>query len=178
MIIEKYLTPNKFSRPGRKALFSPEAIAIHWVANPRTDAMFNRDYFETLKGLKKYGSAHAIVDDRDIVLAVPSDEVAFHVGKGGFEYTAYKVFRFGERYPNHYVLGIELCHPDWRGWFREKTVRYAMGLCAIWCAEFGLDPEKDILMHNNIVKKDCPPWYVAHPEEFTEFKRKVGRMLE
>ena len=43
-----FLTPNKFSRP-QHFIEKVKAIAIHWVGNADTSALFTRDYFEGLK---------------------------------------------------------------------------------------------------------------------------------
>ena len=61
MDIQKaYLTPNKYSRPQRP-LQSVNGVVIHWVANPKTSAMMNRNYFENRKyGKTNFGSAHYI----------------------------------------------------------------------------------------------------------------------
>jgi N-acetylmuramoyl-L-alanine amidase CwlA len=45
-IQEKLLTINKFSRPG-VPLRAAKGIVVHWVANPKTTAEQNRNYFET-----------------------------------------------------------------------------------------------------------------------------------
>ena len=47
-IKENYLTPNPFSRPGTP-LNGVKGIVLHWVANPKTTAIQNRNYFEALK---------------------------------------------------------------------------------------------------------------------------------
>ena len=46
-----FLTPSKFTRPQTKII--PTALAWHYVANPGTSALANRNYFESLKDLKK-----------------------------------------------------------------------------------------------------------------------------
>ena len=44
----RLLTPNDYSRP-KEALESVQNIVIHYVANPMTSALSNRNYFEGLK---------------------------------------------------------------------------------------------------------------------------------
>lgn len=61
-IIEKLLTPNKYSRPQKK-LIGVRGIVVHWVANPKISALANRNFFENRKfGKTNYGSAHYIID--------------------------------------------------------------------------------------------------------------------
>ena len=45
------LTKNKYSRPGKKT-DETSYIVVHYLANPRTTAQENHDYFESLKDLK------------------------------------------------------------------------------------------------------------------------------
>ena len=45
------LTPSKYTRPQTK--IKPTAIAWHWVGNPNTSALANRNYFESLKDMHK-----------------------------------------------------------------------------------------------------------------------------
>ena len=47
-ITQKLLTPNRWSRPGTP-LHKVKGLIMHWVGNPDTSAIFNRDYFEMRK---------------------------------------------------------------------------------------------------------------------------------
>jgi len=47
-ITEMFLTPNKFSRPQIK-LMKVTKIAVHYVGNPNSSAVANRNYFENQK---------------------------------------------------------------------------------------------------------------------------------
>ncbi len=80
-IIKKFLTPNKYSRPQKK-LGEIKAIVIHWVANPNSKAISNRNFFESRKnGKKGYGSAHFIIGlQGEIIQCLPEGEQAYHVG--------------------------------------------------------------------------------------------------
>ncbi|MCF8012228.1 MAG: N-acetylmuramoyl-L-alanine amidase, partial [Clostridiales bacterium] len=76
-IRKQYVTPNPYSRP-QKSLKEIRAIVVHWVANPNTTDINNRDFFEGRKrGESGYGSAHEIIDlDGSIVIAIPEHEMA------------------------------------------------------------------------------------------------------
>lgn len=170
-IQERHLTVNPYSRPGRK-LESVKALVMHWVANPGTSAQANRDYFESRKdGNRSYGSAHYIVDiEGDILECIPPDEVAYHCGARS--YTPYKeILTKGS--PNNCTIGIELCHLDWEGLFSEATLLGAAELCAQLCREHDLDPLRDITTHNAITGKDCPRYWVNHPQGLGYFQRLV-----
>lgn len=171
-IISDYLSINEFSRPGRR-LHQIRGIVIHWVANPQTTPQQNRDFFEHRKhGDNGYGSAHFIVGIHgQIIQAIPTDEMAYHVGSE--TYTNYARAKFGD-YPNNCTIGIELCHPDWSGKFTEETLRSASRLAANLCREFDLDPIDDVTTHHRIVGwKNCPRWFVQNPEKFCAFKLMV-----
>jgi len=167
------LTVNQFSRRGTK-LTGVKAIVIHWVANPGSTALQNRNYFESLKNQStdfeaRYASAHFIVGiDGEIIQCVPCDEMAYHVGAKS--YTSDAISRLGN-YPNDCTIGVELCHPADDGRFSPSTLLTAAELCALLCIQFGLDPIQDIWTHHGITGKNCPKWFVDHPEKFESFKR-------
>ena len=171
------LTANPFSRPGKK-LSGVKAIAIHWVANAGSTARQNRDYFESLKSQSlsdasaRFASAHFIVGVfGEVVQCVPCEEMAYHAGAK--TYTPEALGRLGH-YPNNCAIGIELCHPKDDGRFSAETLLAAAKLCALLCIQFGLDPLKDIWTHYGITGKNCPKWFVDHPEKFEGFKQDVA----
>ena len=59
-ITENFLTVNKFSRPGIK-LEKVTKIAVHYVGNPGSSAIANRNYFENQKNGGTYVSAHFVI---------------------------------------------------------------------------------------------------------------------
>jgi N-acetylmuramoyl-L-alanine amidase len=175
-IEQRLLTVNPFSRPGKR-LTGVKGIVIHWVANPGTSALQNRNYFEGLKAQdlsnpkSVFASAHAIVGIAgEVVQCVPTEEMAYHVGAKS--YTPEALGRLGH-YPNNATLGIELCHPEADGRFTVETLNAATELCGLLCIQTGLHPLTDIWRHYDITGKDCPRWFVEHPQEFEEFKRGV-----
>jgi N-acetylmuramoyl-L-alanine amidase len=170
------LTVNPFSRPG-KTLSGVKAMVIHWVANPGSTAKQNRDYFENLKkqslndASARFASAHFVAGiSGEAVQCIPTEEMAYHVGAK--LYTPKALSRLGY-YPNTCTIGIELCHPAADGKFTEETIQAAAELCALLCVQFSLDPVRDIWTHHGITGKNCPKWFVDHPEEFDTFKQGV-----
>lgn len=154
-IQQRLLTPNPYSRP-QKPLSKVRGVVIHWTANEGkgANAEANRRFFEDRKlGKTGYGSAHYIVDDREIVQCIPDNEMAYHVGA-----TEYKTTRFGS-YPNASLLGIEMCvNAD--GNFKvvyEQTVQ----LAAMLIKKYGLNPDTDLVRHYDITGKNCPAFFTS-----------------
>ena len=83
---KKLLTVNPFSRPGKR-LLPVKGVVVHWVANPGTSALQNRNYFEGLKNQSLsnpkavFASAHFVVGLLgEVIQCLPVDEMAYHVG--------------------------------------------------------------------------------------------------
>ena len=154
-IQQRLLTPNPYSRP-QKPLSKVRGVVIHWTANEGkgANAEANRRFFENRKlGKTGYGSAHYIVDDKEIIQCIPDNEIAYHVGA-----TEYKTTRFGS-YPNASLLGIEMCvNAD--GNFKvvyEQTVQ----LAAMLIKKYGLNPDTDLVRHYDITGKNCPAFFTS-----------------
>ncbi|MDR1286794.1 MAG: N-acetylmuramoyl-L-alanine amidase [Treponema sp.] len=176
-IEQRLLTVNPFSRPG-KGLQTARGIVIHWVKNPGTTALQNRNYFEGLKNQSLnnpkavFASAHFVVGlAGEVIQCLPPDEMAYHVGAK--VYTPEALSRLGH-YPNNCTIGIELCHPAWDGKFTPETWMSAVELAAYFARLSGLDPLKDIWRHYDVTLKDCPKYFIEHPEAFERFKLDVN----
>lgn len=157
-ITEMLLTPNTYSRPQRK--ISIRGIVIHWTANEGkgADADANRNFFENRKaGKTGFGSAHYIVDSKQIVKCVPDNEMCYHVGST--TYTKEAIAKYST-YPNATTIGIEICvNSD--GNFMT-ALQQTIELAAYLCKRYGLNPATDITTHKAIVGwKDCPSFYVT-----------------
>lgn len=192
-IKQMLLSPNKFSRP-MIPLKIVKKIAVHYVGNPNTSAIANRNYFEGLKNqipdktgkycLNKDGtyqmykgqrvkirhvSSHFIIGmTGEIIQCVPMDEVAYCTNQA-----------------NAYSVSIECCHPDSTGKFTAETETALAELCAYLCEKFALTTD-NIIRHYDVTGKQCPlywsptkytPASVANAR-FDAFKQRVGRMLE
>jgi N-acetylmuramoyl-L-alanine amidase len=189
-IIEKHLTINPFSRPGRR-LAECRAIILHYVGKPNQRAQNVWNYFERdIPQKKRHASAHYIIDlNGDIFRVVPDIEVAFHCGSSrvdpasGRIYTDWARRKFGhfvsdptKNSPNNCTIGIELCI-DRGGNFSTETQTAAVALVAKLIRENNLTTE-DIGHHKQVVGwKDCPMPWVKEPELFEKFKGTVRSRL-
>jgi N-acetylmuramoyl-L-alanine amidase len=175
---KRLLTANPFSRPG-KGLLLVKGVVVHWVANPGTSALQNRNYFEGLKTQSLnnpkavFASAYFIVGlQGEIIQCLPLDEMAYHAGAKVYK----AISRFGH-YPNTCTVGDEVCHPAWDGQFTPETWTSAVTLAACLMKRFGLKPETGIWTHHGITRKDCPKYFVEHPEAFGRFKLDADKTM-
>ena len=161
-IQEKLLTINKYSRSGEKQN-KIDKIVVHYVGNPGSSALGNRNYFNSLAmSHKTSASSHYIVGlNGEILRCIPEDEVAFHSG-------SYSM--------NRKSIGIETCHPDWNGKFSESTYNSLVELCADICRRYNLTVN-NIIRHYDVTGKDCPRYYVQNPSEWIAFKNDVANKL-
>lgn len=171
-IENRLLTPNTFSRPGKRLPFV-KGIVIHYTAAPGQRAVNTRGYFESLKNQNPeadhlvFASAHFIVDlDGHIIQDLPLDEMAYHCGAQSYKEEA--MMRLST-YPNNCTLGIELCHKNSSGAFSDDTLTAAAELAAHLCRQFSLNPETSLWRHFDITGKDCPKYFVAHEDKWNQF---------
>ncbi len=167
-----HIEKNPFSRPAEK-LQSVKAIIVHYTACPKASAKNIRDYFDNLKKQSKpdtarSASAHYAVDDDNIIEIIPPDEVAYHVGAKQIQYTELSR-SLGNRSPNNYTIGIEMCHDDESGKISVKTLANTIVLIQELNQKFGLTSE-NIFRHFDITGKNCPKWFVEHANDWNEFK--------
>lgn len=161
-IKEDYLIYNKMSRSGR-LMKGIRGIAFHWVANPKSTAQNNRDYFNNLRNqTTRYASSHEIIGlDGEVIKAVPSNEVAFHAGAKKYKQRVNQLLNGS---PNDHLYGIEVCHPDWSGQYSPITYKTVVERGADLLIQFNLKPSKDtIWRHYDVTGKDCPKYYVENP---------------
>ena len=159
-----FLTVNPYSRPGTKREHVRD-IVIHYVANPGTSAIQNRNYFEGLKdqsGSKTVSaSSHYIIgSDGTILQCIPLDEVAYG------------------NYPrNDDTVSIECCHPDSDGRFTDATIKSLIRLTGWLCRELSLN-EKHIIRHYDVSGKNCPKYYVEHQDAWRTLKKKLAAGIQ
>ena len=141
-ITDALLTPNKYSRP-QIPLKSVKKAVLHYVGNPKSSAMANRNYFENQKSGGRYVSSHYIVGlEGEILRCVPENEVAYCSNSA-----------------NTYSISIECCHPDATGKFTDATMASAAELCAYLLKKYGLSID-DLIRHYDVTGKQCPLWFV------------------
>ena len=162
--VEKdYLTVNPYSRPG-DTLEAIRGVVIHYVGNPGTTAHANRNYFESLSSGTEntYASSHFIVGlDGEVIQCVPLTEVAY-----------------ASNTRNGDTVSIEVCHPDETGQFSPLTYARTVELTAWLCLEFRLDPDTEVIRHYDVTGKECPRYYVEHPEDWDSFRADVAAEME
>lgn len=150
------LSVNEWSRPGIK-VSEIKKIVVHYLGNPKTTAQENHDYFESLKNLQDtYMSANYVVGtEGEIIQCVPDGEVAWASNQA-----------------NYYSISIENCHLDETGKFTDATYWADVHLVAYLTEKYDLERD-DIIRHYDVTGKDCPKWYVEHPDQWEQFKDDV-----
>lgn len=148
-----------------------------------SSAMFNRNFFDSLKdnlqspwGGSWFASTPYIVGlEGEVVQTMPDEEVHWHAGSETYTPLAEKYISdltgFG---PNKSTIGVELCHPDLTGQFRNATIDAAIKLFSDVMYKYGIDSLRIFSHHDIVGWKDCPRWFVNHPEEFDDFKKDVA----
>jgi len=174
-IKEKLLTPNNYSRPQRN-LTDVLGFVVHWVGNPKSTAIANRNYFEGLKDSQDtYASAHYIIGlDGEIIQCLPENEMAYHVGSENYTDQALKLL---SSYPNNCTIGIECCHLDWDGKMTDETYQSLIELTTYLCDKYNKNSE-NLWLHYDITWKDCHRWFVNNPDEWKKFKDKIDNYLK
>lgn len=158
-ILENLLTPNKMSRPV-VYINQVKKIVVHYVGNPGSSALANRNYFENLKNQNKvYASSQYIIGlTGEIIRCVPENEVTWHAG---------------DLTTNYNSIGIECCHPDTTGKFNDATYNSLIELLKDLCTRYGLNPLTDIVRHYDVTGKKCPLYYVNNQNEWDKLKEDV-----
>ena len=160
---QDYIPVNDWSRPGTP-LEDINAVVIHYVGNPGTTARANRNYFASLSSGKEgtYASSHFVVGlEGEVIQCIPLTEIAY-----------------ASNTRNGDTVSIEVCHPDETGEFSPVTYGRCVELAAWLCREFKLDPETDVIRHYDVTGKECPLYYVEHPEAWERLKADVAAELE
>ena len=163
----KLLKKNKFSRPGT-ALKKVRGVVVHYTANPGTDAVDNRNYFNNLPRINKgnknkiYASSHFVIGlEGQIVQCIPLEEIAY-----------------ASNDRNSDTISIECCHPDETGEFNQATLQTLTELVTYLCIKYDLEPEEDVIRHYDVTGKMCPLYFVEHEDEWESFKKRVGEQIE
>ncbi len=154
------LTPNSYSRP-QTPTDKITGIVIHYVANPGSSAIQNRNYFEGLKDSHEtYASSNFVVGlEGEIVQCVPTSEVAY---------------ASNER--NNDTVSIEVCHPDETGKFNDKTYDSLVWLTG-WLCEYLQVPPENVIRHYDVTGKPCPLYFVEHEDAWEQFKGDVAQWI-
>lgn len=167
-ITKMWLTVNPYSRPGTLRKRTTK-IAVHYVGNPGTTALNNRNYFNNLaKTHSRYVSSNYIIGlDGEVLECVPPEEIAYCTNQA-----------------NEYSISIECCHPDSTGKFTDATETALAELCVYLLKRYHLTAD-DIIRHYDVTGKQCPLYWAPtkyQPAEvangrFAAFKNRVRDML-
>ena len=157
------LTVNKNSRPGIK-LRKVRGIVIHYTANPGTDAMANRNYFESRKNLSddksNKVSSHFIVGlDGTIVQCIPLNEISY-----------------ASNNRNSDTISIECCHHDSSGKFSKKTYNSVIKLAGWLCSKYQIE-NSEIIRHYDVTGKLCPLYYVNNPDKWNRLRNQIKNYI-
>lgn len=165
IIQTKLLEKNEYSRPGLP-LRKVRGIVVHYTANPGTDAMDNRNYFNNLPKLnqgkknKTYASSHFVIGlEGQLVQCIPLAEMAY-----------------ASNDRNTDTIAIECCHPDKSGKFNQATYKALTELTTYLCIKYDLD-EEDVIRHYDVTGKMCPRYFVEHEDKWNQFKVQIRELL-
>ena len=126
------------------------------MGNPGTSAQQNRDYFAGLAEQTAepytYASSHFLIGlDGEILQCVPLNEIAYCTSQRNAD-----------------TISIECCHPDEEGAFTAETYQSLLRLTRWLMDQYGLDTSQ-VIRHYDATGKECPLYYVRHPEAWSQF---------
>ena len=151
-VTRELLPINQYSRPGEK-LTAVNGVVVHYTGNPGTTAEQNRNYFAGLAETgETFASSNFVIGlDGEILECVPLDEVAYASSQRNYD-----------------TLSIEVCHPDETGVFNQTTYDSLVKLVQWLVDTYHLDRDQ-ILRHYDVTGKECPRYYVQHPDAWEAF---------
>lgn len=114
--------------------FHKTSITIHSTANTRSTAKNERAWLDNPSNTRT-ASWHYVVDENDIIQAIPINEEAWHAGDGN---------------GNKYSIGIEICESG----DRKKALLNAVDLVVWLIKEQKI--EYDVKKHFDWTGKNCP----------------------
>jgi len=163
------LMPICANRTGEK-LKGVKGVVIHYVAAAGGRASAVRNNFIKWAAQDYYASCHDIVDiNGDVLHIIPYDEMAWHAGAD----TTYTALGNSLGYPNAWLIGIEMCHPDATGKPTEESRKATIDLCRDLLKQYGLTTN-NLYLHNDITGKWCHKYYCDNPVEWGKFKAEVA----
>lgn len=129
-------------------------VVIHYVGNPATTAMANRNYFN--QPTTEVVSHFVVGLDGEVVQCLPLQERSV-----------------ASNARNRDTISIEVCHPDDSGRFTDATYASVVKLTAWLCDLGGLDAD-DVIRHYDVTGKECPLYYVRHPAAWEALRDDIG----
>ncbi len=144
---------NENARSGAR-LADFTGVVIHYVGNPATTAMGNRNYFN--QPTTTVVSHFVVGLDGEVVQCLPLHERSV-----------------ASNSRNRDTISIEVCHPDESGQFNDATYASLVRLTA-WLCDLGDLDTDDVIRHYDVTKKECPLYYVRHPEAWEQLRDDVA----
>ncbi len=141
--VQQAYIDNENARHGAR-LADFAGVVIHYVGNPATTAMGNRNYFN--QPTTTVVSHFVVGLDGEVVQCLPLHERSV-----------------ASNNRNRDTVSIEVCHPDESGRFNDATYASLVRLTA-WLCDLGGLTEQDVIRHYDVTGKECPLYYVRHPE--------------
>ena len=124
---------DNYRRKGIK--MKPTYITIHSTANPSSYAQNERNWLVNSANTRQ-ASWHYCIDDKEIVEAIPPNEVAFHAGNEKGNYNS---------------IGIEMCESG----NREKVINDTIKFTRELMKKYNI-PTENVVRHYDWTKKECP----------------------
>ena len=133
-------------------------IAIHYTGNPGTTAQQNHDFYDQPE---TEVSSHFLIGlEGEVIQCIPLDEWSYCTSQR-----------------NKDTISIECCHPDEEGAFTEATYQSLLKLVHWLQEEFHLSTDQ-VIRHYDVTGKECPRYYVEHPEQWEQFKADLDQMQD
>ena len=154
-----------------RPLSSIAGIVIHYTGNKGDTAKNNADFFAT--GNERAAGAHIFIDGAGLsAYSVPIRRTAFSVGNPNGSYVPGAYYGILN---NSNTVSIELCdligHPVTPSQKREliKIIKWIKMKCP---------HVKHIVRHYDIVKKNCPEYYVENRPEWLALQRELLKYIK
>ena len=128
-------------------------VVIHYVGNPGTTAMANRNYFN--QPTTDVVSHFVVGLDGEVVQCLPLHERSV-----------------ASNARNRDTISIEVCHPDDSGKFLDKTYASLVRLTA-WLCDLGELDADNVIRHYDVTGKECPRYYVRHPDAWNDLRNAI-----
>lgn len=149
------ITVNPYSRPG-ETMERVDDIVVHSTDSPGASAQNVRDYFDSLSDGSRSASSNFVIGlDGEIIECVPINEKAY-----------------ATRWRNYDTISIECCIPDEEGTFNQATYDSCTKLVAWLEYKLGLSASH-VIRHYDVTGKNCPRYFVANEDAWTQFKSDV-----
>lgn len=142
-IRQDFLKKDHPYRPGTKS--NMQYLTIHNTANPTSTARNERGWLDNPQNTRK-ASWHICLDEKEVVQAIPFDEVAWHAGTSEGNRTS---------------IGLEVCESGDQKVVWQRATKLSAQL--LHERKWGIDR---LRTHHDWSKKDCPRLILPRWKEF------------